>query len=289
MFLFHKSPITEPPICGGRHESQMEGLEEVIQSKDIVEFSFGKAYLSCSAKKNEDGSIHISCNGGGQYNRRDGSLFSIVYDTKDDSIFKSLQEIIDQNNETKGNGHCTFVDGLPGGLGDRLDVTYASGEKLYKTSNQHPTVSPKASDDFGKVFHDFVKKDGYDFTTDGSNVQLFDDADEDYLQGTWNGKHFGDDISVTFEKDIVTISVNGKVVDDHIPYVIFQGNIRPKKLKDGLFEATSEYDYEPFQAMQSMSKKNWFTLSSYYRNPDNGASSSADLHNFDKKKPENVE
>ena len=46
--------------------------------------------------------------------------------------------------------------------------------------------------------NNFVKKYGYDFTSEGSNVKLFDDPDEEYVQGTWKGKHFGDDIEVTF-------------------------------------------------------------------------------------------
>ena len=271
---------------GGRQEGQMDGYSTEIKSKDIIMFSYVGSDFSVLAKRVDDG-VHISCNGGGKYNRRDGSLYSIVYDTKDDSIFKSLQDVIDQYQETRGNGYCVYVAGLPAGIGDILNVEYASGEKIYKSSNQNPTVSYDAVQAFHSIFHDFVVKDGYDFNTAGSNVKLFDDADEEFLQGTWKGTHFGREVVATFTGKNVTISVDGEVTDDNVPYTIFQGSVKKDQLKEGKQSAEQAYDYEDFQGITSLSKHNWFTLDAYFY--QNGSSSSCNLHNFDKEKPKEEE
>ena len=268
-------------IDGGRHESKLKECSDFIKSKNIISFSYVGTDYVVSAKK-ENNKVEITAKGGGKYNLRDGSYFIIKYDTEDDSIFKLLQDVIDENNETRGNGHCTNVAGLPAGIGDTLNVEYDSGEKLYKYSNQCPTVTPDSVKKFYDIFHNFVKKDGYDFTSEGSNVQLFDDPDEEYVQGTWKGKHFGDDIEVTFNGNKVTISVNGKIVDEE-EYTIFEGVIVPNKLKDGIEKATSYHDYEFFKVVSHMTKKNWFTITAYFVE---NSYSTCDLMNFDKEKPE---
>ena len=147
-------------IEGGRNETQLEEYTDNIKSKNIISFSYVGTDYVVSAKKEND-KVKISAKGGGKYNLRDGSYFIIKYDTEDDSIFKSLQDVIDENNETRGNGHCTNVAGLPAGIGDTLNVEYDSGEKLYKYSNQCPTVTPDSIKRFYDIFHNFVKKDGY--------------------------------------------------------------------------------------------------------------------------------
>lgn len=271
------------PICGEKHDSWLEGYNENIESKEITSFIYTGRDYYVSAKKSDNNKIDIRCNGGGKYNPRDGSLFKIRYEASDDSIFKSLQEIIDKNNETKGNGHCVHVDGLPGGLGDNLEVEYSSGEKIYKISNQAQTVSDDSSKSFYDIFHEYVKKDGYDFNSKGSNVKLFDDADEEYVQGTWKGKHFGEEIEVTFNKDLVTIKVNDKITDENVPYTIYEGSIRKNKLKEGIEEAKSKNDYEEFNGVSCFAKKNYFTMSTYFLKE---SYSTCDIMNYDKEKPQ---
>lgn len=272
-----------PEICGGeRHETRLEEHKEKIKSKDITMFSYEGRGFSIYAKK-EYGKVFINATGGGSTNKRDGSYFIVKYETEDDSIFKKLQEVIDKYQETKGNGICTHVDGLPEGIGDTLNVLYSSEEKIYKTSNQFPTVSDEASSKFYEIFHEFVKKDGYDFNSEGSNVKLFDDADEEYVQGTWKGKHFGDEIEVTFDGKYVTIKIDGKITDKKEEYIIKEGFIRKNKLKEGT-NGTSRFDYEEFEGVQYFAKKNWFTMVGYFYKE---ASSSCDLMNFNKEKPTN--
>lgn len=267
-------------LCGGKHESYMEGYSEEIKSKDIESFSYVGGEFNVSAKK-ENSKVKIFATGGGKYNIRDGSYFIIKYETEDDSIFKKLQEIVEKYNISKENGHCVTIDGLPAGLGDIVNILYSSGEKIYKHSNQFITITEDAIKEIYETFHEFVKKSGYDFTSDGSNVKLFDDADKEFVQGTWTGKHFGDEIEVTFKEDKVTIKVNGKVTDSEEEYIIVEGFIQKNKKKEGR-EGNTRYDYEDFNGVECFSKKNWFTMTGYYYN--NG-SSSCDLMNFKKEKP----
>ena len=270
------------PICGERHDSYIEGYNEEIKSKDIISFSYNNGDYSFSAKK-ENNKVQISCSGGGKSNQRDGSLFKIRVETDDIGILTSLQDIIDRNNETQGNGHCIHVDGLPGGLGDTLEVEYQSGEKIYKTSNQTRTVSKSSIESFYTIFHESVKKEGFDFTTAGSNEKLFDDAEEEYLQGTWSGKHFGEEVEVTFNHNKVTIKINGKITDNEVEYTIYEGYVRKNELKEEVEDAKSAYDYKPFSSMEGFKKKNDFTLTGYFYN---NASSTCDLFNFNKEKSE---
>ena len=268
-------------MCGGRHESQMEECKEVIESKDIVKFSYCGTDYMVSANKDGD-VLHLYATGGGKYNKRDGSYFIIKYDTNDMSILEALQNVIDKNNETCGNGHCVHVDGLPGGIGDTFSVEYASGEKLYKYSNQFTTAKPETIKEFYDIFHEYAKRDGYEFNSAGSNVQLFDDADPEYLQGTWKGKHFGREVEVTFKDDKVSIKVDDKITDENEEYVIIEGTVVKNKLKDGK-EGYSRYDYEEFEGVSCFAKKNWFTMTAYFMKE---SYSTCDLMNFDKKKPE---
>lgn len=267
-------------IDGGRHESQLKECKESIKSKKIVSFSYVGTDYVVSAKK-EGNKNHIYASGGEKENRRDGSYFIIKYDTEDDSIFKKLQNVIDENNEIHGNGHCTTVDGLPAGIGDTLNVLYDSGEKLYKYSNQFLTVSQNSVKKFYDIFHEFVKKDGYDFNSAGSNVKLYDDPDEKYVQGTWKGKHFGDELEVSFNGNKVTIVLNGKIIDEE-EYTIFEGVIVSNKLRDGIEQATSYHDYEFFKEISHMTKNNWFTITAYFVE---NSYSTCNLMNFDKEKP----
>ena len=271
---------TENNLCGGRHESHMEGYEEVVKSKDIISFSYTGGDFSVLAKK-INSKVEIFATGGGKYNKRDGSYFIIKYETEDNSIFKKLQEIVEKYDISKGNGHCVTVDGLPAGIGDTINILYSSGEKIYKYSNQSITISSDSIKEIFDTFHEHVKKDGYDFTSVGSNVKLFDDADKEYVQGTWNGKHFGDPIEVTFKDNKVTIKVNGKVTDNEEEYIIVEGFIQKNKKKEEK-EGTTRYDYENFNGVECFSKKNWFTMTGYFY--ENG-SSSCDLMNFKKEKP----
>ena len=267
--------------CGCKHESTLEGYNDVINSKDIIKFEYsGNGYSLYAEKK--DNLLFISANGG-EKSRRDGTYFVIRYECDDLSLLGELQTIIDSYNVSSSNGYCVHVDGLPGGLGDRVIIEYESGEKIYKCSNQSLTIRFEAANAFYDAFHKYVVKHDLDFTSEGSNVKLYDDADIEYLQGTWNGKHFGREISVTFDNNNLKISVDGKLVDD-CEYIICEGAVVKNKLKDEIKTPTSYSDYEYFNGVSIMRKKNYFTLTAYFLE---NSYSTCDLMNFSKEKPSN--
>lgn len=273
--------VINDAICGGRHEGYLDGCSENIKSKDIKSFEYacGEYLLFCE-KKNDK--LTVSCRGG-YSNKRDGRYFVIKLEEKDFSLLKDLQKDIDKYNVTKNNGYCLTVDGLPSGIGDRIDVKYESDEKIYKTSNQGHTIGLDASNAFYEDFLKYVKKYNLDFNSKGSNVELYDDADAEYVQGTWKGKHFGCEITATFDKNHVTISVDDKVTDDNVEYIIYEGSIRKNELKEDKEKAESDYDYKEFEGLSCFKKKNWFTMTAYFMKD---GYSTCDVMNFDKKKPE---
>ena len=101
------------------------------------------------------------------------------------------------------------------------------------------------------------------------------------MQGTWKGKHFGDEIEVTFKDKLVTIKVNGTITEKNSEFIIIEGFVQKNKLKEGK-DGSSKYDYEDFEGVQCFAKKNWFTMTGYFHN---NSYSTCDLMNFDKEKP----
>jgi uncharacterized protein YxjI len=271
--------------CGGRHESQLEGYTDEIKSKDINSFDYGGTKAGLYAAK-KDGKVLVTATGGGDTRRREGKYFRIKLETDDYSIFNDLQEVVDKYEISRGNGYCVHVDGLPSGIGDRVHIEYESGEKIYKVSNQSLTISFDAADAIYDTFLKYVRKHGCDFTSAGSNQQLYDDADMEYVQGTWKGTHFGREVVATFDKDHITITIDGKVTDDNVPFIIFDGCVTSSNLQEGKTEAYDENDYDYLNGVSHFRKKNWFTMTAYFMQD---SYSTCDMHNFDKKKPEDEE
>lgn len=265
---------------GAKHEGKLEECNDTINSKEIESFYYAGRGYSLTAKK-EEGKLIVVATGGTPSGRRDGTYFRIKLENEDFSILKTLQEIIEKYNVSSNNGYCLHVDGLPSGIGDQIHVEYESKEKIYKISNQHNIVSDEAAKEFYDTFHEYVKKYNLDFTSEGSNLQLYDDADVEYLQGTWNGKHFGKEISVTFEKNNVKIYVDGKLTDD-TEYTIIDGDVVKNQLKEGKTKAETYFDYEYFNALSIFKKKNYFTMIAYFMHE---SYSTCELMNFNKEKP----
>ena len=96
------------------------------------------------------------------------------------------------------------------------------------------------------------------------NGTLFEDTD---LQAdAWAEvirRHFGREILAEFEGSHVRIYVDGKPTDD-TEYIIYDGNIRPNKLKEGVAEPKSEHDYVEFEGCSCMRKKNKICLTAYF-------------------------
>ena len=247
--------------CGGKHESVDSSAPKVIESDELISFSYADRKISCSCQLCDDG-LYVSANGGNS-SRRDGTRFCVRYRSCTDFLLGKLNSIIKSHELARNNGyHCT-VDGLPNGCGDYIKAEYKSGEMLYMNSNQTPTVGYPADDEIYDAFHDDALKNGLDFNTAGSNVQLYDDADRDYLQGKWKGKHFGREIVAVFTGVTVKIFVDGKMTDN-CEYIIYQGSVRTTRLKEGRTKAETDYDYEEFEGCSFMRKKNHFTMTCYF-------------------------
>jgi len=269
-------------MCGGKHEGKLDGYSDEIKSKEITSFSYGcsKFGVFCEIRENK---LFVSATGG-YSSYRDGKYFRVVFDTDDFDLLTKLQEIVDEYQISKNNGYTCHVDGIPE-CGDHIDITYKSGEKIYKINNQCPTIRGEAAQEIFNTFHRFVYKHGFDFTSKGSNVQLYDDADIDYVQGTWKGEHFGNEIIATFDGNHVVITVDGKETDN-TDYVIYEGHVTSNKLKDPNKEVGDYHDYEYFNGVSIFSKKNYFTMTAYFMKE---SYSTCDMFNFDKEKPKEEE
>ncbi|MBR3362975.1 MAG: hypothetical protein IKG40_03515 [Bacilli bacterium] len=262
VYLSIKKGENKMEIDGGIVKNQiLKGYSENINSKEITYFEYqGYGFqVSCELNNNI---LHIKSKGGNS-SKRDESYFKLDYNSKNKNLLKELQTIIEKYKISKNNGYEYEVAGLPEGLGDTISVTYKTGEKIWKYSNQTPTINEETSNAIYKAFHKDAKNNSLDFTSKGSNTLLYDDATNDYLQGTWKGIHFGKEYKVVFNENNIKIYEDNVLTDD-VEYTIVQGNIVPNKLKEGIENPKDRYDYEEFKTISTISKKNDFTLVTYF-------------------------
>lgn len=254
--------MNEEDLTGVKKESKLEGYSEKINSKNIISFVYNnpKYYMGCEL--NNKGEVHVISRGG-DISARDGSAFKLDYITNDKEFLNDLQNIVDIYGISNNNGDTLMVSGLPDGYGDMIMVSYDSGEKIYKHSNQCFMISNEAMEAIYSVFHKLAINNGYDFNTEKSNVIIYDDASEEFLQGSWKGSHFGDEILALIQGNYIKVYFNGKLMDD-TDYVIINGVIKPNKLKDGIDKAKNEHDYEEFNVFSSLRKKNDILLVAYF-------------------------
>lgn len=254
-------------VEGGRSDSQVSGLRETIESHEVISFRYeaqcamgllsqpklsGEAFfVSCELLS--DGRVHVIANGGSSSGRRDGTKFLLDYEADEDGFLAVLDALILEHRLSENNGHVTHVNGLPP-YGDSLSVEYASGERIYRSNNQARMLSADASDAIYEAFLTFTRKNGYDFTTAGSNVPVYDDADEAFLQGTWSGKHFGREVKAVFTGSHVQIWYDGELTDD-TDYVIIEGCVLPNRLRPDADKAYRPADgYEHFHSVETFTK-----------------------------------
>ena len=241
-------------------DGRLPGYSEKINSKNIIKFEYnGDFKVSCELMDNV---LHVTAKGGNSYNR-DGTYFKLDYVAKDKNLLVYLQNIIDRYDISKNNGYEHETAGLPAGLGDSISVLYETNEKIWKYSNQSPTISEEAKEAIYDAFKNNARENNLDFTSDGSNTTLYDDATIEYLQGTWKGTHFGREYTVTFNNENVTIYEDNNLIDN-VVYKIVEGRIVQNKLKEGKTNSKDYHDYEEFSVISIMAKKNDFTLTAYF-------------------------
>ena len=246
---------------GTTREGRLPGYEEIIKSKDIIYFEYtcGKFKVICELK---DDGLHINSKGGNSYHR-DGTYFKLDYISKTNTILKELQDIIDKYNISENNGYEHEVAGLDPYISTTIKVTYKSKEKIYKYDNQMKVITKEAENEIYEVFHKNAIENGYDFTSEGSNVELYNDANKEYVQGTWKGNHFGSEYKVIFEGTKIKIYKDGKLTDEGW-YKIIEGDIVNDKPKKGDTIPKDRSDYEEFSDISIFKKKNDFTMTMYF-------------------------
>lgn len=246
---------------GTTKEGRLPGYEEIIKSKDIIYFEYtcGKFKVICELK---DDGLHINSKGGNSYHR-DGTYFKLDYISKTNTILKELQDIIDKYNVSENNGYEHEVAGLDPYISTTIKATYKSKEKIYKYDNQMRVITKEAENEIYEVFHKNAIENGYDFTSEGSNVELYNDATKEYVQGTWKGTHFGKEYKVIFEGTKIKIYKDGKLTDEGW-YKIIEGDIVNDKPKKGVTIPKDRTDYEEFSDISIMKKKNDFTMTMYF-------------------------
>lgn len=252
---------------GGRSDSKIAGLRDTIESHEVISFRYDaesamnmliQPELSADAfrvscERVSEGRVHIKASGGSSSGRRDGTKFLLDYEADEDGFLAELDALIREYRLSENNGQVTHVNGLPP-YGDSLSVDYAGGERIYRSNNQARNLSAAASDAIYEAFRTFTRKNGYDFTTAGSNVPVYNDADEAFLQGTWSGKHFGREVQAVFTGNHVQIWYDGKLTDD-TDYVIIEGNVLPNCLRSDAADAYYPADaYERFHGVDMFCK-----------------------------------
>ena len=248
-------------VEGDTTERILPGYSDNIKSKNIISFEYSNGEYNLECKKIKD-VINIKSTGG-YSNERDGRYFKLDYNTKNNNFLSELQNIIDKYNISKNNGYKHETAGLPSGLGDNISVLYDTNEKIWKYSNQFCTLDDEVQKALYNLFLKDAKENGYDFNSKGSNVQLYDDADENFLQGKWKGTHFGKEYIIEFNKDNIKIYEDGKLTDD-TKYTIINGDIVKNKLKDGVTTPKDKNDYEEFNTISVLKKKNDILLTAYF-------------------------
>ena len=261
--VFIKKKGDNVQIDGGViKRGRIKGYEENIKSKNIIFFYYNNPeYILECRKENDNISIKST---GGYSDKRDGTYFKLEYTTKNNSFLNELQNIIDKYNISKDNGYENLVAGLPSGLGDNISTIYDTKEKIWKYSNQSFTVEEDARNALYNLFLKDAKENGYDFTSSGSNVKLYDDVDESFLKGKWKGTHFGKEYIIEFDNNNnIKIYEDGKLTDNE-KYKIIDGYIVKDKLKEGITTPKDKHDYEEFTTISYINKKNDILLNAYF-------------------------
>ncbi len=67
-------------------------------------------------------------------------------------IFAELAALVNSHEIAKNNGLCAKTHGLPDNFGGTIDITYASGEKIYISDNRAPIIGIETANEILKIF-----------------------------------------------------------------------------------------------------------------------------------------
>lgn len=242
-------------------EYKLNGYSDIIKSKKIVAFAYHHSDMRFECYKLDEG-LYIKSTGGNKKDR-DKTAFKLEYTSDDYSLLNKLQKIIEIYYINYNNGYVFNKQNISKEIGDSISVTYDSSEAIYKASNIYQTIPNQAIEEIYDIFHEDAIKNGYDFNYKQSNVPIYDDATEEFLQGKWEGTHLGNKYLVIFEGKNIRIFCNNNIQDD-CQYIIIRGSIRRNIRKKEIPE--SEYDFEEFNSLSCLKKKGSMILYAYFGN-----------------------
>ena len=78
--------------------------------------------------------------------------------TADASFMTNLQEIVSKYNFAQYNGYISKVSGLPDMYGVKIDINYASGERIYAHDNQDCFIPFEAIEELVRIFEEAEKE-----------------------------------------------------------------------------------------------------------------------------------
>jgi len=142
-------------ICGGTTKNNDPDAPKVIESTEIVGFSVA-FFLAERWTEEEDHRFDFQIKPDENGVLTAYEQYSGIRCPADETLLNALQEVISQNNLAAMNGIYEVTAGLPPEYNARrLEVEYASGEKLYYTVDNDPyeTWAVQVCDVFVDWFH----------------------------------------------------------------------------------------------------------------------------------------
>ncbi len=141
---------TKKNVCGGTDATLDTKAPHEIDSNEIVYFSATSALghfmddnvrdhlyrFSAFAAKSDAGTFLYLCAENGR-NREPAS--SIV--TVKENVLPALAALVKECDLAEGNGYHSTTHGLPENFGGKVDILFASGERISFSDNQTPVVS----------------------------------------------------------------------------------------------------------------------------------------------------
>ena len=138
-------------VDGGVVKRYWSDAPKVIESSEIVEFHSEISLLAACETEGLEHRVYtldaVSDNGKVRvkydWYQRQGDSDKAEY-TADADFLVHLQEIVAEYNFAQYNGYYHSVSGLPDMYGERLNILYASGERISVQDNQSGFLPPEA-------------------------------------------------------------------------------------------------------------------------------------------------
>ena len=154
-----KTPKEEPvEEDGGVKDNSDYDAPKVIQSDLIIAFQCDFSALD----RTEEDTYLSGKNYRLEARLKDGAVkgrYDLYGDRDEDILFAAdhsfmyrLQEVVSKHNLVQYNGMDIFVSGLPEMYGSKLQIVYASGERIYATNNQDCFLPLEAMEELETIF-----------------------------------------------------------------------------------------------------------------------------------------